>query len=194
MPASTGSSNMTDTLLSNSRPPPLQGQRPRRARRTRRQSRRLAAGLCTPRRRMHPRTSPAISRSPSTHRRGGTFLAIDRFAIQTLCYRISMATPALRRRAPTQLRRNRTRSAGDLRLPLFPRHPVAAHDLQAVSSACRPATMRCFENGKLTVAPYWQPKFEEGRGESFAACATNSSDSCAIRRQPHRGRAAPAAT
>jgi asparagine synthase (glutamine-hydrolysing) len=98
---------------------------------------------------------------------GGTFLAIDRFAIRTLCYRID----------------------GD-RLQVAPRAdelagPDAPLDLQALFDylyfhvvpsprtvfkhvfRLPPGHFALFEKGTLTVAPYWQPQFIEGRGRTF---------------------------
>jgi len=98
---------------------------------------------------------------------GGSFLAIDKFAVQTLCYRIV-----------------------DGKLHVAPRADelgATEHDPQAIFDylyfhvipsprtifkdvfRLPPGHYALFENGRLTVAPYWQPRFEEGRGESFAA-------------------------
>jgi asparagine synthase (glutamine-hydrolysing) len=98
---------------------------------------------------------------------GGTFLAIDKFAIQTLCYRIIdghlQIAPRADELGATELDPQaifdylyfhvipspRTIFKGVFRLP--------------------PGHYALFENGQLTVAPYWEPRFEEGRGESFAS-------------------------
>lgn len=96
---------------------------------------------------------------------GGTFLAVDKFAIQTLCYRIDgnqlRVSPRADELGATEVDPQaifdylyfhvipspRTIFKGVFRLP--------------------PGHYALFENGKLTVAPYWQPNFEERR-ESFA--------------------------
>lgn len=98
---------------------------------------------------------------------GRSFLAIDRFAIQTLCYRVIEGrlefAPRADELATTELDPQaifdylyfhvipspRTLFKGVFRLP--------------------PGHCARFENGQLSVAPYWQPRFEEGRGESFAS-------------------------
>ncbi len=98
---------------------------------------------------------------------GGTFLAIDRFAIQTLCYRIDGNQFRCAARADEL-------GAAEL-------DPQAIFDYLYFHVIPSPRTVfkgvfrlppgHCalFENGKLTVAPYWQPRFEEGRRESFAS-------------------------
>ncbi len=98
---------------------------------------------------------------------GRTFLAIDRFAIQTLCHRVVDGRLRYAARADELgaseldpqaifdylyfhvIPSPRTIFKGVLRLP--PGHCVL------------------FENGQLTIAPYWQPRFEEGNREPFAA-------------------------
>jgi len=98
---------------------------------------------------------------------GGSFIALDKFAIQTLCYRIVggrlHVAPRADQLGATELDPQaifdylyfhvipspRTIFKGVLRLP--------------------PGHYALFEHGQLTVAPYWQPQFEEGRGDSFAA-------------------------
>ena len=97
---------------------------------------------------------------------GGTFIAIDKFAIQTLCYRIVDGTLRVASRAD---------ALGATELD-----PQAIFDYLYFHVIPSPRTIfkgvfrlppghyALFENGTLTVAPYWQPRFEEGRGESFA--------------------------
>lgn len=102
---------------------------------------------------------------------GGSWLAVDRFAVHSLCYavhggRLHYATRAddlARRLGITALDPQaifdylfhhcipspRTIYAGILRLP--------------------PAHYALFENGRLTVAPYWVARFEEQRGADFDA-------------------------
>lgn len=99
---------------------------------------------------------------------GRAFLAVDRFAIQSMCYRV----------------------IGD-RLYFAPRadtlaDPVPAIDPQAIFDylyfhvipsprtvykdvyRVPPGHFALFDKGRLTVAPYWSPAFEEDRQEDFA--------------------------
>jgi asparagine synthase (glutamine-hydrolysing) len=98
---------------------------------------------------------------------GGSFLAIDKFAVQTLCYRIADGKLHVAPRAD---------ALGATELD-----PQAIFDYLYFHVIPSPRTIfkgvfrlppghyALFENGTLTVAPYWTPKFEEGRGESFAS-------------------------
>ncbi|MCE4557570.1 asparagine synthetase B family protein [Roseateles cellulosilyticus] len=102
---------------------------------------------------------------------GGTWLAVDRFAVHSLCYSVKDGRLHYATRADTLARQlgiteidtqavfdylyhhcipsPRTIYAGILRLP-------AAH-------------YALFENGRLTVAPYWTPGFREETRPSFDA-------------------------
>jgi asparagine synthase (glutamine-hydrolysing) len=98
---------------------------------------------------------------------GRTFLAIDRFAIQTLCYRIEGNHLHFAARADEL-------SATEL-------DPQAIFDYLYFHVIPSPRTIfkgvfrlppgHCalFEQGKLAVAPYWQPNFAENRNPSFGA-------------------------
>ncbi|MBA3033150.1 MAG: asparagine synthase C-terminal domain-containing protein [Gammaproteobacteria bacterium] len=100
---------------------------------------------------------------------GRSFLAIDRFAIQTLCYRI---TDSRLQFAP------RADALADAGAELDPQaifDYLYFHVIPSPRTIFKdvfrlpPGHSARFENGKLAVAPYWQPKFEEGQGESFSA-------------------------
>ena len=104
---------------------------------------------------------------------GRTFLAVDRFAIQTLCWRIVDGRLHFSARADE--------------LAALP--PRAEIDPQAIFDylyfhvipsprtifkgvhRMPPAHCALFENGKLTVAAYWVPRFEETQGANFEALA-----------------------
>lgn len=97
---------------------------------------------------------------------GRSFLAIDRFAIQTLCHRV---VDGQLRYAP------RADALGATELD-----PQAIFDYLYFHVIPSPRTIfkgvlrlppghyALFENGQLTVAPYWQPRFEEARSPSFS--------------------------
>ena len=100
---------------------------------------------------------------------GGNYLAVDRFAVHSLCYAVRDGRLHYATRADVLARRlgiseidpqaifdylfhhcipsPRTIYTGILRLP-------AAH-------------YALYENGRLTVAPYWQPRFDEQASPSF---------------------------
>jgi asparagine synthase (glutamine-hydrolysing) len=99
---------------------------------------------------------------------GRTFLAVDRFAIQTLCYRIvdsklyfapradalADAVPALDPQAIFEY----------LYFHFIPSPRTIYKDVYRLP----PGHYALFDNGQLTVAPYWQPAFKEARRESFS--------------------------
>lgn len=99
----------------------------------------------------------------------GTFLAVDRFAIQTLCHRIAGDRLLFATRADAL-----AQAADDI-------DPQAIFDYLYFHVIPSPRTIyrgvqrlpagHCahFKDGRLTVAPYWAPVFDEQRGESFAS-------------------------
>ena len=98
---------------------------------------------------------------------GRTFLAVDRFGIQSLCYRIDANGLHFAQRADA------------LAGPNAEIDPQAIYDYLYFHMIPSPRTIfkdvfrlpagHCalFENGQLTVAPYWVPRFEEDRRPSF---------------------------
>ena len=104
---------------------------------------------------------------------GRTFLAVDRFAIRTLCYRIIDGRLHFAERADT----------------LASLEPRAEIDPQAIFDylyfhvipsprtifkgvhRLPPAHCAVFENGQLTVTAYWLPRFEEPKAPNFEALA-----------------------
>ena len=96
---------------------------------------------------------------------GRSFLAIDRFAIRTLCYRIDEHGIAFAERAD-QLGATELDPQAIFDYLYFHVIPSPRTIFKGVSRL-PPAHCARYEKGKLTVAPYWTPRFEEGRGESF---------------------------
>ena len=99
---------------------------------------------------------------------GRTVLAVDRFAIQSLCYRIDGDRIAVAERADA------------LAAPGAALDPQAIYDYLYFHAIPSPRTAYqgvyrlppghygVFEHGRLHVASYWTPTFiDEGRGESF---------------------------
>ena len=98
---------------------------------------------------------------------GRTFLAVDRFAIHTLCYRV----------VDGQLRF--AARADELADATAEIDPQAIYDYLYFHVIPSPRTIykdiyrlpaahyALFENGQLTIAPYWMPTFEEQSNPSF---------------------------
>ncbi|MDO8450872.1 MAG: asparagine synthase-related protein [Rhodoferax sp.] len=104
------------------------------------------------------------------HEPGGrTFMAVDRFAIHTLCYRV----------VDGQLRyAGRADELADADTPIDPQaifDYLYFHVIPSPRTIYKgiyrlpPGHYALFENGQLTVAPYWVPTFEEQQGASFGA-------------------------
>ena len=100
---------------------------------------------------------------------GRTVLAVDRFAVRTLCYRLT----------PSGLRF--AWRADELADPSLPLAPQALFDYLYGHTIAAPQTIfegvmrlpagHCavYDNGRLSVAPYWTPVFEEPQRPDFAA-------------------------
>lgn len=98
---------------------------------------------------------------------GRTFLAIDRFAIRTLCYRVSGNRIEFAPRADAFGAAELDPQAifDYLYFHVIPSPRTVFKDVFRLP----PGHSALFEKGKLSVAPYWQPHFEEDRGTSFEA-------------------------
>ncbi len=106
-----------------------------------------------------------VLREPS----GRTYLAVDRFAIQTLCYRVVNG----------QLRvASRADELADADTPVDPQaifDYLYFHVIPSPRTIYRgiqrlpPGHYAVFENGQLTMAPYWAPSFTEPPTASFDA-------------------------
>ena len=98
---------------------------------------------------------------------GRTFLAVDRFAVRSLCYRVDNGQLRFAARADEL-----ADAAADI-------DPQAIFDYLYFHIIPSPRTIykgifrlpaghyALFENGRLTVKPYWVPTFDEQRGTPF---------------------------
>jgi asparagine synthase (glutamine-hydrolysing) len=97
---------------------------------------------------------------------GGTFIAIDRFAIQTLCYRTSgndlIVAPRADEVAAAQSELDPQAIFDYLYFHMIPSPRTIFRGVYRLP----PGHYALLESGKLTVAPYWVPSFQEGTGES----------------------------
>ena len=100
---------------------------------------------------------------------GRTFLAVDRFAICNLCYRVTNGRLVYAERADT---------LADAQAEVDPQaifDYLYFHVIPSPRTIYKgiyrlpPGHYALFENGKLTVAPYWRPEFEEPGTHSFDA-------------------------
>ncbi len=99
--------------------------------------------------------------------KGSAFLAVDRFAIRTICYRIVDGGLHFA---------NRADELADINTPVDPQaifDYLYFHVIPSPRTIYKgifrlpPGNFALFENGQLTVAPYWVPSFEEQKGASF---------------------------
>jgi asparagine synthase (glutamine-hydrolysing) len=97
---------------------------------------------------------------------GRTFLAIDRFALRTLCYRVVDGQLRFAPRADALGTTEYDPQAlfDYLYFHVIPSPRTIFKDVFRLP----PGHYALFENGQLTVAPYWQPRFEETRSPSFS--------------------------
>jgi asparagine synthase (glutamine-hydrolysing) len=99
---------------------------------------------------------------------GQAFLAVDRFSICTLCYRISNGRLLVAERADELAGPNAELDPQSLFDYLY-FHVIPAPRTVFKGVYRLPAAhYGLFENGKLTVAPWWRPRFEEDRRVPFA--------------------------
>lgn len=100
---------------------------------------------------------------------GRSFAAVDRFAIQTLCYRVVDGKLRFSTRADM---------LADAGTPIDPQaifDYLYFHVIPSPRTIYKgiyrlpPGHYALFENAQLTVAPYWVPTFEEQRSASFDA-------------------------
>jgi asparagine synthase (glutamine-hydrolysing) len=107
---------------------------------------------------------------------GRVFLAVDRFAVDTVCYRVTASQIAFSTRAD------------DLATVDTPIDPQAIFDYLFFHAIPSPRTIfkgvfrlppgHCalFENGQLTVSAYWVPEFVESKTANFESLKTEFRD------------------
>ena len=98
-----------------------------------------------------------------------SFAAVDRFSIQTLCYRV--VNGQLRTAARADLLADADTAIDPQAIFDYLYFHVIPSPRTIYKGIYRlpPGHYVLFENGQLTVAPYWVPAFEEQRGSSFNA-------------------------
>ena len=98
---------------------------------------------------------------------GRTFLAVDRFAVDSICYRI---------RGSQMIFASRADELADLDTPIDPQAIFDYLFFHAIPSPrtifkgvfrLPPGHCALFENGTLTVSPYWTPEFDESANADF---------------------------
>lgn len=98
---------------------------------------------------------------------GRTFLAVDRFSIRTLCYRLDGDVLRFAERADALADPGHEidpQAILDyLYFHVIPSPRTIFKDIHRLP----PAHYALFENGRLTVAPYWTPTFDEARSADF---------------------------
>ena len=100
---------------------------------------------------------------------GGSYLAVDRFAVHSLCYavvdgRLHYATRADALARQLGIRELDTQAVFDY---LFHHCIPSPRTIYAGIQRLPAAHYALFENGRLTVAPYWTPHFTEQASPSF---------------------------
>ena len=100
---------------------------------------------------------------------GRSFMAVDRFAIQTLCYRVVEGHLHFAARAD-ELADASTEVDPQAIFDYLYFHVIPSpRTIYKGIFRLPPAHHALFENGQVTVAPYWEPSFEEQKNPSFDA-------------------------
>ena len=98
---------------------------------------------------------------------GRTFLAVDRFAIRSLCYRIKGEQLLFAERAD-ELADDSTEIDPQAIFDYLYTHAIPSpRTIYKGIYRVPPAHFVLYEQGKLTVAPYWVPEFKESANVSF---------------------------
>ena len=99
---------------------------------------------------------------------GRTFMAVDRFAIRSLCYRLDAGTLRFAARAD-ELADASTEIDPQAIFDYLYFHVIPSpRTIYKGIFRLPPGHCAVFENGHLTVSPYWTATFEEQRGARFA--------------------------
>ena len=100
---------------------------------------------------------------------GRTYLAVDRFAIRSLCYRVQNGQLRFAARAD-ELADSETSIDPQAIYDYLYFHAIPSpRTIYKDIYRLQPGHFALFEAGKLTVAPYWTPSFNEQTGASFDA-------------------------
>ncbi len=98
---------------------------------------------------------------------GRTFLAVDRFAIRSLCYRVKGEQLLFAERAD-ELADDSTEIDPQAIFDYLYTHAIPSpRTIYKGIYRVPPAHFVLYEQGKLTVAPYWVPEFKESANVSF---------------------------
>ncbi|MFG6416572.1 asparagine synthetase B family protein [Roseateles sp. DC23W] len=102
---------------------------------------------------------------------GGSFLAVDRFAVHSLCYAVQDGKLHYATRADDLARQLGTQELDPQALFAYLFHHCIPSPRTIYAGILRlpPAHYALYENGQLTVAPYWVPRFEEQVNPDFGA-------------------------
>ena len=98
---------------------------------------------------------------------GRTFLAVDRFAIRTLCYRVDKGQLRFAARADELSDENTEIDPQAIFDYLYFHVIPSPRTIYKGIYRLPPGHHATFENGKLTVSPYWITDFPEEKGASF---------------------------
>ena len=106
--------------------------------------------------------------------RGRTFLAVDRFSVQTMCYRLIGTHLHFGPRADDLAALEPAVAIDPQALFDYLYFHVVPSPRTAFKGVYRlpPAHYAIFESGSLTVAPYWSPAFQEPVDANFESLAT----------------------
>ncbi len=99
---------------------------------------------------------------------GRVFLAVDRFAVRTLCYRQVGDQLLFAERADTLANGTAEVDPQAIFDYLFFHAIPSPRTIYREVHRVPPGHYVLFEQGRLTVAPYWTPTFDEGRPGAFA--------------------------